>query len=80
MNLVDRACNPHADFEKAKHRGCRSTARVCVKALKQFALEKLPEDSPLRAVLIAEDDEMAPSEFIGAARTWLTLLRHTRSG
>jgi len=63
--------------EGVKHRGHQCISRVSMKALKRFALDKLPYDSPLRTVVIAEDDEISASEFVGAARVWLALLRHT---
>jgi len=75
------APNPDLRVEEgAKDRGHHGTSRISMKALKRFALEKLPDHSPLRTVLISEDDEISASEFVGAAKVWLALLRHARSG
>lgn len=52
--------------------------RVCVKPLKRFALEKLPQDSPLREVLLCERDELEVSELLARLEIWLLLLRRIR--
>ena len=49
---------------------------VSLKALKQFALEKLPDDWPLKNVLLADDDEIPARELPSRAKVWLVLLRH----
>jgi len=53
--------------------------KVNLRPLKQFALEKLPKDWPLREAILVEDDQMPAAELPGRARIWLALLRHARS-
>ncbi|MGB9022617.1 MAG: hypothetical protein WCC94_04185 [Candidatus Bathyarchaeia archaeon] len=48
---------------------------ISLKPLKQFAVQKLPVDSPLRISILAEDDEVPASELVCISRTWLALLR-----
>lgn len=49
--------------------------KVSITALKRFAEERLPRESPLREVLITERDELSPEEFIAKLDVWLRLLR-----
>jgi hypothetical protein len=50
---------------------------VNLKILKQFAIENLPTDSPLRHVLIVEDDEIPASELPSRIKVWLKLLQYS---
>ena len=56
----------------------RRTASV--KTLKEFARERLPRGSPLREVILAEDDVVPVNELVGKVKTWLTLLRILKGG
>jgi len=68
--------DPYPRAEKTvKHEGYSSGTLVSLRALKRFALEILPKDSPLRDVLLVEDDEIPTSEMVGKAKIWLALLR-----
>ena len=55
-----------------------SLTNVNLRALKKFAAEKLPEESPLRDVLMLEENEISASEFLSKTKTWLVLLRSTK--
>jgi hypothetical protein len=55
-----------------------ATLPVNLKGLKQFAVEKLPKEWPLRDVLAAEEDEIPAYEFLAKTKVWLTLLRYKR--
>lgn len=48
---------------------------ISLKPLKQFALQKLRHDSPLRIAILAEDDQVPASELVCISKTWLALLR-----
>lgn len=50
---------------------------IRVSALKQFACEKLPKDSPLLAALNVEDEEILASEYPEKLRIWLRLLHYS---
>lgn len=50
-------------------------SRVNIKSLKLFAYEKLPEGSPLREVLLVENDEITVEEFLIKMDLWLKLSR-----
>jgi len=40
------------------------TRMINIRTLKEFALEKLPKNHPLRDVLLTEKDEMPAEEFL----------------
>jgi hypothetical protein len=46
---------------------------VDIRPLKDFALVRLPEDHPLRTVLLAERDLLTPREFLAKMETWVIL-------
>jgi len=48
---------------------------ISLKPLKQFVMQRLGHDSPLRIAILAEDDEIPASELVCITRTWLALLR-----
>lgn len=50
---------------------------VSIKILKEYARDRLPRDSPLREVLLAEEDHISVNEFLGKIKTWLVLVRQT---
>ena len=51
------------------------TRKVNLGRLKGFALESLPEHSILRALLLAEPDELEVAEFLAKMDVWLKLLK-----
>lgn len=53
-------------------------AKVDIKALKAFALEKFPRDCALRDVLLAERDKLDVNEFLAKMDIWIKLLRRAR--
>jgi len=55
--------------------GRKHQAQVSLKSLKVFARERLPANSMLAQVILAEDDEVFAFELAGKARIWLALLR-----
>ena len=71
------AAVPRSPQQNLRHDSHRS---VSIRALKEFAQERLPKASPLRDVLLTEDDEISVHEFVGKAKTWLALLRILKGG
>lgn len=49
-------------------------ARISTAGLRHFALEKLPKESVLREVILAEKEKLTPEEFIAKMEVWLVLL------
>ncbi len=49
--------------------------RISIRRLKDFALEKLPSNSALRDVLLAEDDELEAVDLSVKIDVWLKLLK-----
>ena len=49
--------------------------KVNLKKLKVFALENLRENSRLRKLLLLEDEELAPEDFVVKLDVWLKLLK-----
>lgn len=49
--------------------------RVSMRKLKDFAFEKMPKSSPLRDLLLAEDDELDAEAFFAKTDVWLKLLK-----
>ncbi|MEM2588162.1 MAG: hypothetical protein QXJ19_07530 [Candidatus Bathyarchaeia archaeon] len=52
---------------------------VNIRPIKAFAAEKLPQNNPLRLVLLLEDDEMDAAVFLARLSMWLKLARTTLS-
>ncbi len=52
----------------------REDARINTASLRRFALEKLPKESVLRQVILAEKEELTPEEFIARIEIWSRLL------
>lgn len=48
--------------------------KVNMGRLKQFALENLPTESPLRNVLLSEADQLSARDFLAKMDLWLKLL------
>lgn len=48
-------------------------SKIRITSLKDLAL-KLEENHPLKMILLAEEDEMSPEEYLSRIRTWLRLL------
>jgi hypothetical protein len=46
-----------------------------IRPLKQFALQNLPLDSPLRAILLSEFDNVSCEEFLVKLSMWQELLK-----
>ncbi|MDI6819862.1 MAG: hypothetical protein QMC89_03040 [Candidatus Hodarchaeaceae archaeon] len=44
-----------------------------LKPLKKFALERLPKESSLREVILAESDEITTQDFLAKVDVWLKL-------
>ncbi len=51
------------------------SAKVNIKKLKEFALDKLPKNNALREVLISEEDELDIKIFMARLPVWLRLNR-----
>jgi hypothetical protein len=49
--------------------------RVRIRRLKEFASERLPGGSTLRDLILAEEDELAPEEFLAKMDLWLKMFR-----
>lgn len=47
---------------------------VDIKRLKRFALRELPVNSPLRQLILSENEKMEASEFIHKMDVWLRLV------
>lgn len=54
--------------------------KVCIKPLKEFALEKLPQNSALREVLLSEKDDLTVDGYLAKLNIWLMLLRRSSEG
>lgn len=52
---------------------------VSLRRLKQVVLAQLPDDHPLRAVLLAERDVLTTEEFLAKLPIWLILLHTQRT-
>jgi hypothetical protein len=52
----------------------RKDARLNTARLRRFALEKLPKESVLRQVVLAEKEELTPEEFVARIEIWFRLL------
>lgn len=48
---------------------------VNIRRLKDFALEKLKSNSPLRDVILSEPDQLTASDFLAKLHIWLRLLK-----
>ena len=48
-------------------------ARIKMKALKEFASQRLPRNAPLREVLLSEEDELEVDVFLARLPIWLKL-------
>jgi hypothetical protein len=46
-----------------------------IRPLKQFALQNLPLDSPLRTILLSELDSVSSEEFLVKLSMWQKLLK-----
>jgi len=51
---------------------------IDLRRLKEFALEKLPDSSTLRHVLVAEKDSLDVGEFFAKIDVWLKILRREK--
>ncbi len=61
---------------KSQQEACQMLHReVDIRPVKELAIEKLSENSPLRKVLLAERDIMNPCEFLAKMETWRYLMR-----
>ncbi len=48
---------------------------IDISGLKSFAVERLPSDSPLREILVAQDNEMPVQTFLERLPIYLRLAR-----
>ncbi|MEM3733276.1 MAG: hypothetical protein QXK81_07225 [Candidatus Bathyarchaeia archaeon] len=53
----------------------KSSKRLSMKSLKDFALNNLPKGSVLREVLLMEKDELEVNEFLIKMDVWLKLFK-----
>ncbi|MEM2614459.1 MAG: hypothetical protein QXO15_09615 [Nitrososphaerota archaeon] len=53
----------------------KSSKRLSMKSLKDFALNNLPKGSVLREVLLMEKDELEVNEFLIKMDIWLKLFK-----
>lgn len=60
------------DFSRARE--MVRERKVNMGRLKQFALENLPTESPLRNVLLSEADQLSARDFLAKMDLWLKLL------
>ena len=54
------------------------TATIRIARLKQVASDNLPKDSPLREVLLVDNDQLQVNDFLSRIPLWLRLLRRVR--
>jgi hypothetical protein len=57
-----------------------SRAKIDIRQLKLFALERLPQDSPLRVALLWERDVLENRAFVAKMEVWTSLLRLSFKG
>jgi len=60
---------------KRRKKADQLTSKVDLRALKSFALEKLPKDWPLHDIILSEEDELAIQIFLARLSVWLRLSR-----
>ena len=63
-----------ADPKAAERKPSRPAADIGIRPLKELVLSAFPEDHPLRTVILAEKDDLPPSEFLAKLNVWLVLL------
>jgi len=63
----------------AGREGCRRKKTVEIRRLKDFAL-RLPPNSPLRTILLLEDEKLDVHTFLARMPVWLRLLRISEEG
>jgi hypothetical protein len=54
------------------------TLKINIRPLKDFAVCRLPATSPLREVLLREEDEISVMSFLDRLPIWLLLIRWTQ--
>ena len=52
--------------------------RISMKPLKEFALSKLPKNSPLRDTILGEKDYITPEEFLAKGEIWVRLIKYEK--
>ena len=52
--------------------------KIHVQRLKEFAFDKLPKDSALREILLAESEELDALTFLARLPIWLRLMKLKR--
>jgi hypothetical protein len=52
--------------------------KICIKPIKNFAIQKLSTASPLVSVLLLEEDEIPVLKFLDRLPIWLELIRWGR--
>lgn len=53
----------------------RTSFKINIRTLKEFAISNLQRGSPLRDVILSEKDEVGVEEFLAKLGIWLRLLR-----
>ena len=51
----------------------RIQSQIDLKGLKQFALNRLPKENPLRDILLTEQDQLDTRDFLVKSEIWLKL-------
>ena len=64
-----------AQSSKLLTRFPESSILINIRRLKDFVAEKLPTESSLRYVIIAERDDLRVDEFLLKLEVWMKLLR-----
>jgi len=63
-----------ADPKAVARTASRLASDIGIRPLKDLVVSAFPEDHPLRTVILAEKDELPPSEFVAKMEVWLVLL------
>lgn len=60
--------------DQASHALPRSAPSIGIRPLKDLVVSAFPESHPLRTVILAEKDALAPLEFLAKMDVWFVLL------
>lgn len=61
--------------ERKHEKGC-TAGSISTRRIKSFALSHLPQEHPLRQVILAEKEKLTAEEFMAKMEIWLVLLHH----
>jgi hypothetical protein len=59
--------------EREHEKGCPADS-ISTRRIKSFALSHLPQDHPLRQVILAERETLRAEEFVAKMEVWLILI------